>query len=54
VRFSGRTEEAKLAFRRVMEIEPANQAAKTFLDALESPDREIEVPGAVPLEVIKD
>ena len=33
LRFSGRTEEAKLAFRRVMEIEPSNQAAKTFLDA---------------------
>lgn len=51
LRFSGRPEEAKVAFRRVLEIEPGNQGARTFLDALESPDTEIEIPAPA---VIRD
>jgi tetratricopeptide (TPR) repeat protein len=37
LRFSGRSVDAVVAFRRVLELDPANRSARTFLDAIEKP-----------------
>jgi hypothetical protein len=48
LKFSGKPEDAKKAFQRVLEIDPTSAAAKTFLDAIEAARRAAAPPAGAP------
>lgn len=41
LKFSGKKDEARLAFQKVLEIEPGNRAAQAFLMAIDEPDKPV-------------